>query len=303
APTQGPNAPTGVPGGSQGGVGGVMGQLGSTIGNAVGITDPTAQGSIAPAMLAAGDLYHNAGQYTNIANQAAGMANPFGQYRNQYGQELSNLEQNPSAIAQTPGYQFAMNQALDNAGSRLRSQGYLGSSQMSKGLTNEASGMAQQTYNNTIAQLSNLAGAQFNPSSAAELLSSGMTNAANARSQAVSDMFAPFGMQNMSRMMNPGSYNPNGSANNTQSPSAGNYAQVVNGAGQVVNGLLNSGNQQQGSSTTNANADMTGFNTDPWSTPSNSTDPSSTNGYDFTQLGGDPYQQFTDPTSINFGGG
>jgi hypothetical protein len=171
------------------------GNLMSGLGNALGLTDPSSQAMMIPAIGMAINSYNNADKYQQLAQQSSQMANPFGQYRNQFGQELSNLEKDPSQIANTPGYKFALNQALDATQSRLASQGASGSSQMQNALAQEASGLAQQTYNSTIGQLTNLSGAQFSPDAAANLLMSGMTNSMLQKSNALGALFAPFGNQ------------------------------------------------------------------------------------------------------------
>lgn len=177
------------PGINQSGIGGWNQQLGQWL---TGSNSPFTNAAFLPAMASAATEFSNANQYEQLGQQAENTANPMGD-RSQYVQDLSNLEKDPSQIVNTPGYKFALDQTMDATGDKMASQGYLGSSQMQQALSQQASGLAQQTYNNTISQLSNLAGAQFNPAEAAQLQMEGGQLAMQARSNALGDMFYPFG--------------------------------------------------------------------------------------------------------------
>lgn len=179
------------PGSNTSGGTGLMGWLDQNIGGPLGITNPGAAGSIMPSLATALQLYNSAGQYNQLGQQASQMANPFGD-RSQYVKMLSDLEKDPSQIANTPGYKFNLDQTLNAVRAKEAAAGYGGTSTEQNAMETEASGLAAKTYNDTIAQLSNLAGAQFNPASAGSLLMEGGNNANLARIAAVNAMMAPF---------------------------------------------------------------------------------------------------------------
>lgn len=159
---------------------------GSTLGSGLGsvLSNLTSAGGLA-SLLSALNQENNAGNYQNWANQAAATANPFGQYRQQYGDQLAALEANPSSVANTPGYQFALQQGLNSVSNTDNKNEGVGAGSTDVDRMNYSSGLAQQTYNNTVSQLSNLAGAQVGPQTAAQLQMAGMMSSANAQSGAV----------------------------------------------------------------------------------------------------------------------
>src|SRR5574337_2215589 len=120
------NTPTilDLSGGGSGGGGssdngmGILSNLTSGLGSLLGITDPQAQASLLPALAMAIQQFKQSGQYRQYAQQEARVADPFGPYRDQAAQRLMALEKDPSLIAKTPGYQFALNQTLQNVGSK-----------------------------------------------------------------------------------------------------------------------------------------------------------------------------------------
>lgn len=72
------------------------------------------------------------------------------------GNKLNTLLQNPSSITSTPGYQFAYNQGLEAVNRTAAAKGQLGSGNRLYDLTKFGQGLASQTYNNTVSQLTNL---------------------------------------------------------------------------------------------------------------------------------------------------
>ena len=70
--------------------------------------------------------------------------------------KLNTLLQNPESVASTPGYQFAYNQGLEAVNRTAAAKGQLGSGNRLYDLTKFGQGLASQTYNNTVSQLSNL---------------------------------------------------------------------------------------------------------------------------------------------------
>ena len=71
------------------------------------------------------------------------------------GNKLNELLQNPSSITSTPGYQFAYNQGLEAVNRTAAAKGQLGSGNRLYDLTNYGQGLASQTYNDTVNQLTN----------------------------------------------------------------------------------------------------------------------------------------------------
>lgn len=70
--------------------------------------------------------------------------------------KLNTLLQNPESVTSTPGYQFAYNQGLEAVNRTAAAKGQLGSGNRLYDLTKFGQGLASQTYNNTVSQLSNL---------------------------------------------------------------------------------------------------------------------------------------------------
>jgi len=70
--------------------------------------------------------------------------------------KLNSLLQNPSSVTSTPGYQFAYNQGLEAVNRTAAAKGQLGSGNRLYDLTKFGQGLASQTYNDTVSQLSNV---------------------------------------------------------------------------------------------------------------------------------------------------
>jgi hypothetical protein len=134
----------------------------------------------------------------------------------QYDNSLANQVLNtPGAYQQSPGYQFAVQQAMQAANQQGASQGLLGSGALAKAETTQASGMAMQDYNNWWNQqsglvsnyqnqLAGLAGGQTGGSAA---LATGQNLAGNTTTagQNVSGLLANQGNTDASGMLNTGS--------------------------------------------------------------------------------------------------
>jgi len=159
----------------------------NTAGQVVG-----AGNGIIPAAVQAYKQWNDANKYIDMGKTASEQADPFGRYRRGYGDRLQNLYDDPSAIANTPGYKFALNQALDSTQSRLRAQGLSGGSAMQKSLTDEASGMAAQTWDKEANRLAMLSGAQFDPAKAAMMQMEGGKLAVESQNKALDALFTPF---------------------------------------------------------------------------------------------------------------
>lgn len=146
-------------------------------------------GMMLPALAQAYQQWNNADDYTDRAEGYADRLDPFGSQRAGYQKQLSDLYHDPSKIEDTPGYKFALSQGLGsvNRGLMARKGGVSNSDDIAF-----ASGLAQQTWNTEANRLSQLAGSQFGPQPAADMLKTGMEGSINARNQALQAMFYPF---------------------------------------------------------------------------------------------------------------
>lgn len=189
-PINPPTETTTTPGVNQSGAGGFLQTAGQFL---TGSNNPFTNASVIPAELTAAKQWYDAGQYRQLGNQAADRADPFGQYRRGYGDQLAALYKDPSQIANTPGYKFALNQALDATQGRLSSMGYGGTGTMADSLSAQASGLAQQTWNTEANRLAMMAGAQFDPANAARMQMEGGQLAVNSQNAALAAMMYPFG--------------------------------------------------------------------------------------------------------------
>ena len=189
---QGINEQTGqpTPGVNQSGVGGFLQGVGQVL---TGSNNPFTNASFLPAMGMAAQQFYNAGQYRDLGNQAADRADPFGPSRAGYIARLNHLYEDPSSIADTPGYKFALDQALDATQGRLASMGFGGTGTMADALSTQASGLAQQTFNNERNALMQMSGVQFDPANAASMQMKGGELALDAQSNALGAMMYPFG--------------------------------------------------------------------------------------------------------------
>ncbi len=70
--------------------------------------------------------------------------------------KLNTLLQNPESITSTPGYQFAYNQGLEAVNRTAAAKGQLGSGNRLYELTKFGQGLASQSYNNTVSQLTDV---------------------------------------------------------------------------------------------------------------------------------------------------
>lgn len=200
-----------------------------------------------PAVAAAINGYNNAGHYEDLGNQAAARADPFGNNgnRQQYIDQLSALYKDPSQIANTPGYKFALNQALDVTQSRLGAMGYGGTGTMADSLAAQASGLAQQTWNTEANRLAMLGGAQFDPSNAARMQMQGGQESIDAKNGALQALFSPFAGGAGTNITNNTGGGPGGGTNNnhlqdTLSRAVSSGAISAQSAQQLFNRLISS---------------------------------------------------------------
>lgn len=101
-------------------------------------------------------------QQSKLAARAAASQDPFGPQRAQYQQQLAQLMSNPSGITSMPGYEAGM-QAVTR---KMAAQGYLGSGNMMASLQQYGG----QFYNDAVARLTALSGANIGPSGGSLLL-------------------------------------------------------------------------------------------------------------------------------------
>jgi hypothetical protein len=112
---------------------------------------------------------------------AAQAADPFASQRAQYQPMLQNLVMNPSSVANTPGYQFNMQQGLNavQAGSAAKGLGTSGANDTAK--MQYAQGLAANTYQQDFNELALLSGATTgNQAAAASAITTGNNNINNA---------------------------------------------------------------------------------------------------------------------------
>ena len=129
----------------------------------------------------------------NATTQAAATADPFGPYRKQYADMLAKLTADPSSITSTPGYEAGM-QAVQRAGA---AQGYTDSGNLAASLQKYGGDF----YNNEVSQLSQLAGANINPSTAAQIQATGATNQQQLIGNSIGSLTA--GAQALSNLASP----------------------------------------------------------------------------------------------------
>lgn len=85
------------------------------------------------------------GQMNPVSMQNADPNSSLGQFNNSLANQVLNGQ---NAYQQSPGYQFAVQQAMQNANQQAASQGLLGSGALQKAEINQATGMALQDYSN-----------------------------------------------------------------------------------------------------------------------------------------------------------
>lgn len=120
-----------------------------------------------------------------LAESNSAKADPFGPYRGQFAEQLSALGRDPSMITQMPGYQ-AGQQAVER---RMASQGYNGSGNMMTAMSKYGGDFYQQE----MARLAGLSGANLNPANAAQISQSGNTGAIDLAGKSLASIGYGFG--------------------------------------------------------------------------------------------------------------
>ena len=108
--------------------------------------------------------------------QSLGYQGQYGANGNLTGLSGQGFQFNPSNLAQTPGYQFTLQQGLNAVNNATSATGQTGSGAQAKGLANYATGLAQNTYNQQYKNA--LTTYQQNASTLGSLLSTGQNAAA-----------------------------------------------------------------------------------------------------------------------------
>jgi len=108
--------------------------------------------------------------------QSLGYQGQYGPNGNLTGLSGQGFQFNPSNLAQTPGYQFTLQQGLNAVNNATSATGQTGSGAQAKGLANYATGLAQNTYNQQYQNA--LTTYQQNASTLGSLLSTGQNAAA-----------------------------------------------------------------------------------------------------------------------------
>ena len=107
--------------------------------------------------------------------QSLGYQGQYGANGNLTGLSGQGFQFNPSNLAQTPGYQFTLQQGLNAVNNATSATGQTGSGAQAKGLANYATGLAQNTYNQQYQNA--LTTYQQNASTLGSLLSTGQNTA------------------------------------------------------------------------------------------------------------------------------
>ena len=108
--------------------------------------------------------------------KSLGYEGQFGENGQLTGMSGQGFQFNPSNLAQTPGYQFTLQQGLNAVNNATSATGQTGSGAQAKGLANYATGLAQNTYNQQYQNA--LTTYQQNASILGSLLSTGQNAAA-----------------------------------------------------------------------------------------------------------------------------
>lgn len=206
APVAPPGGGLGLAGTGPAPVGSTPGQLqgGTTqTGPVIGYQDPGGINSNNPVG------YGNPGQggngsTSNVQMQQADPNAALNQYQSTAGYQLLN---SPGAYQQSPGYQYAMDQAMNQVQNGASARGMLESGAVLKSMQQTASGLAQQDYGNWWNRQNQLYGDYQNrlqglaggPTGSADAMTAG-ANAAQGNLQTGSNLGSLFGQQGTSGM-------------------------------------------------------------------------------------------------------
>lgn len=132
-----------------------------------------AGGLMLPGGLAALQNWNQADKYRKLGEDAANRSDPFGSQRAQYAQRLSDTYSNPQAVLDDPQHRAVVDKQSNRINSRNRASGYMGSGKANMDLADYQAQADAQYLNHERDQLGNLAGAQFNPANAGNMMMQG----------------------------------------------------------------------------------------------------------------------------------
>lgn len=119
----------------------------------------------------AGQQFYNADKYRDLGNEAANRADPFGLgNRQKYQGLLSQIYDDPTAFLNSPGHQAVVTSGMNAIQARNRAGGYMGSGKDQTDLANYLASENAKYLDQEKGRLSHLAGAQFDPANAANML-------------------------------------------------------------------------------------------------------------------------------------
>lgn len=199
--------------GGSGGGGSLLDQFGRYLANSLGLGGGNGgipSSLLLPYLAQAYQQYKDSGKYTDLGNQASQIANPFGD-RSQYVNLLAQSYKDPNAaIANSPDFQFLQKQGLAALGQTAASNGGMAfgvngapTGTYAKDLMDYNQGLASKYLTDYRTQLANLAGAQFNPASAASDIMQGGQLSINAQNSALANAGAALRAAGGNQQFNP----------------------------------------------------------------------------------------------------
>lgn len=228
---------------------GSLTQSSTPIGGTIGYQDPGSITNNGTAGYIAPGSTNSGGQAGVLAMNPANGQDALNQYKGTPGYQLLN---DPGAYQQSPGYQYAMDQAMNQVQNGASAHGMLESGAVLRQMQQTASGLAQQDYGNWWNRQNQLYGDYQNrlqglaggPTGSADAMTAG-ANAAQANLQTGSNLGSLFGNQGTAGM---GGIINTAAAQSNNMTNAGQQQVQVNAANQATQlaGATLSGNQNKG---------------------------------------------------------
>ena len=141
-----------------------------------------------PAAVIAAKQWHDAQQYRDSAQQAAQVANPFGDQRAQYAGLLSKAYADPASVMNSPQFQAINKNQMNMIANYNGAHGFQASGKNDTELGRYLAQANAQQFDTYTKNLGNLAGAQFDPANAANIMVKGDTNAIGSQNAALSTL-------------------------------------------------------------------------------------------------------------------
>lgn len=227
---------------------GALNQSMTPINGTVGYRDPGAVNNTNTVGYIGPGGTNSGGQAGVLQMQPANAQSALDQYKNTAGYQLLNA---PGAYEQSPGYQYAMDQALGQVQQGASARGMLESGAVLRDMQKTASGLAQQDYGNWWNRQNQLYGDYQNrlqglaggPTGSADAMTAG-ANAAQANLQTGSNLGSLFGNQGTTGM---GGIINTAAAQSGNMINAGQQQATVNAANQATQlaGATLASNQQK----------------------------------------------------------